>query len=120
MTINEIQIMDSRTHKLVTVPVPFVASQTDLRGDVRAYIGMNWMTVTNIVSVTVADRPHSWPKTCPVAQVLVDNNGGEPFATEVDVTRGFMSFVSDTKKEISKEAERFENPNIQLGVNFFD
>lgn len=95
--ITAIAIPNMRTHQTVMVPIPYRAG--DLDGlDVRAYIATNWMTVTAIDSVRVAHRPRNYPDYMPVAHVHVDNNSGEPFVTDVDAVRGFMSVIPTTSK----------------------
>ncbi len=86
-------VVTDRACTLHSVPVPYAADRDDIGGALRAYVGTVWMTVTRIESVRVDHRPRNWPNQVPVARVHVDNNGGKPFVTDVDVARGWLSVV---------------------------
>ena len=57
----------------------------------RAYIATNWMTVTEVLGYFVKDEPYSFPRSRRYARVLVDNNGGEPFEADIEITSNAFS-----------------------------
>lgn len=57
----------------------------------RAYVATQWMTVTDVLGYFDKDEPYSFPRRRRYARVLVDNNGGEPFETDIELTSGGFS-----------------------------
>ena len=57
----------------------------------RAYIATNWMTVIEVLDYFEATETYSFPSRRRYARVLVDNNGGEPFESTVELTSNAFS-----------------------------
>lgn len=92
--INEISVYDRAAHVHVSIPVPYCANTSEQQIVLRALVATQWMDVTDVFSVHIAERPHCFPPTMPVARLRVDNNGGEPFEADVDVSQAFMCVLS--------------------------
>ena len=85
--------VESTNHHRVTVSVPFSSGSDDIGGVLRAYVATLWMDVIEVQSARVEHREHDWPQSRVIARVRVDNNGGEPFETDVIATRAFLRLV---------------------------